>query len=1704
MFFAYSLCAGASKSKAKSKVNEKYADNKAPSNKRCKCIDTDRLPTWFPGSTKRIVAQPDLEFSRTFPAKGDSKSSPLENVFRPKPCPFLHRDKLSLDIKETEFLFFTRTYRYYVVFPFAANQPALKGDIYGTKKFYDAFDGNETTMLNKADVVQISKKCKGTCGWLKQKIYGYIGLGPMATELVQELSQRPETSSWFEWLTVFNKLFTCLLGIWAFIVTGQTWPWEAEFWNMFGVGLASEEDLADQLLCYGCEGRGLWENILDRDQEMQEGLELAIFGGLLNAFGSGVPETKDMPEDDTAGEVHPHDVEFVWHTDDADVNGDGANDSDTENGGGSSRRNSSSGGGAGSALRRRHRAFEVLPAYFGPQSWASIENEMIISYEHWKNLARRQPSDRVFTTGPINLNEIPGLRILKGQDVQIVSIFSIKSSGMLKEEELASMIEYAKQQNRALLDTVPQSGPFIITCKRKYVVAIDDDDIKNKKKTDRTEDATLCLKMARDVSLDAQSLAVVFARSESHYITAIRGAKPGLPDNKSDIDINTYAPLDKMHITWQLPLHTRSGMQIERAWRTATQEQGELEILYEDIDEQIKSRPVQRPRISELPTGQFIHKISSAVCDPSSGDCKFMHIREGTPLPESGERKTRTSAMCTMCPTVLDEMRNCITDIFGADNSLRSTSAGPAPRLTAYDIVLDRHGERITGKMQCADADALVFGFPSRNKAGVRVEKLEKVGRKVSLLRELDSALHSVGALASLHTTKGHETQLQKDVWDMLRGDVHTANMGSVANKHGGTNENEMSWFVVDLGSTQNVCSFRLRGARNSQMAPLTFNIQARLGQMRPWEQVCTLPSQDVYGTEGYTHEKKLDQDTPMRYVMVSAAVTATGGRECGFWLQSFTPVIDDEVQIDDHIVEIRGLERLPWQPINIKQTMAAHISNHVLRHYGIRAQLVQKKQVIFFQNSDSSGWEQSFGTGGLFRAERVYSEEQLKNKVTGVNHADARAMWVSEGTIAILYQDGMAGAPATTSRVYRQGEYVLSKGAFKALEVAVDPQFKCLCSECNPNQTIRQLKAWEEEWPPSLLVDMKQYNFGESPTSLKLSPKQVAKPAVMIKAIDSKTKAILEKIKAFAHVQGVDGKHQPAGGRPQFVTVRDQSQCETPDVRITDYMTGEIAIGSDLYEAEVSWSNTAVDLSRKKDDKLNPTTFYFGRCKPNGPSYTFDQDPSSGANDYKVISNSGISVGDKFTLPPFKTDFWKVKVTASGGKVDVYDAVHVMEPPHAEGVLFIINPPAKVVLYEKDDFTGWSAVCEEGLHTLHELKGKGVAGASVAAITVPHGLKATLIGRNGQKQIFKAAGNDDKIGKTDGMQERLDKLGPIKTLQVSAIGEEGHTIFDHRTDAFLHDTLEDVQEPSGSVLSSKSRGKIDSTLLKHASVKARSYLGGTPVSFKVNSKPITIYSMARAAGRQNSHVAKTTLASCAKPKIGWSSPQCPQCKGYEEHTVSDTLEQEQCRCTCDHSLQFVFTHGDTHGDHTKESTRLHLLSSEAGEVISRVTITRGDPYILEESVRAAEMDANEPVSTRASFAAGAYTAKELTVEEDNRSHSGFGRFGLFDRDRLPRSLTLLVPKGMTATCFADDDCEGQHETYHEGAHTVYPERVVSMEVTGPVYIPEYQSSWERLKPLNTSGVSGLAFCISDAISESRQGASLSSVLGSAAVSWLE
>jgi len=61
--------------------------------------------------------------------------------------------------------------------------------------------------------------------------------------------------------------------------------------------------------------------------------------------------------------------------------------------------------------------------------------------------------------------------------------------------------------------------------------------------------------------------------------------------------------------------------------------------------------------------------------------------------------------------------------------------------------------------------------------------------------------------------------------------------------------------------------------------------------------------------------------------------------------------------------------------------------------------------------------------------------------------------------------------------------------------------------------------------------------------------------------------------------------------------------------------------------------------------------------------------------------------------------------------------------------------------------------------------------------------------------------------------------------------------------------------------------------------------------------------------------------------------------------------------------------------------------------------------------------------------------------------------------------LTLTVPKGMTATCFAADHCGGRRVTYDAGKHQVDPAKldVKSIEVTGPIYVPDNQSSWDSM-----------------------------------------
>lgn len=776
------------------------------------------------------------------------------------------------------------------------------------------------------------------------------------------------------------------------------------------------------------------------------------------------------------------------------------------------------------------------------------------------------------------------------------------------------------------------------------------------------------------------------------------------------------------------------------------------------------------------------------------------------------------------------------------------------------------------------------------------------------------------------------------------------------------------------------------------------------------------------------------------------------------------------------------------------------------------------------------------------------------------MDHCNAYSMYVSEGvTVTLFSEDDYVGTPT----IYQHGEHVLKKNSadtsqsFSSLKVNGHPQHQCCCDQCRGKPDRSQKR------PETLLVNTKQYNFGESPLTRKLSSNQVSKPAVMIKMLDERTGNILGKTRKFEESQlkkHVDWKECNVN-RPQLVTVRAQCRCEKPVARVADHMTGKIEVTSDLYEAELTWSNTNVDLTRQKCD-FKPVVFYLGYCQKEGAGVVFQQIQDQPNPDFTIIRSSLISVGSKFALPKFKSDFWRVKVRDG---LTEYDAVHVDDGSHAEGVLYVLKAPTKVVLYEHSNYEGWAARVGIGKYTLQALQAKGVVGVKVASLYVPEGWTVTVHGvphlptgvgglanaapDNSVCVLYVDGAHGDDIPSRGSANaplrtiayavgqarantgvtkpnfnlahgtHSLKAIGTLRKIEVVALHPEsmaGVTLyskdnsvqektfpegtyepkcikshfgkagvgkvcvpegykakvykvqnpakdcyiqgqhplpdirfdqvvlevipprFDYR-DAVLFDALQELEEPENKHLSNKTQEHVNNAIRRRSCVKTQSYLGGTPVSFTADSEPLTIYSMARGVGREESQTSVQRFEVCDKPLIGWGPSKCWECDPESNHSIDNV----EAKCACDYMVNFNFKPSDQ--DH-----ELYLLSSDAsasnqvtlsGPGVGTIDVEGGEPGMQQASnvlVGDGE-DADGSiwafVCTK-SFMSGTFNFSDLSEKVAN---------GV---DPTEQACSINVPEGMSATVYADDNCGGKNHTYHAGMHTLKARGARSLKVS--------------------------------------------------------
>ena len=180
---------------------------------------------------------PELQFANTYI---DGKNT----VFVKQDCPKEHLkacpEKLVFETVEKDFFIIPRRYRYYVVYPFASQQHKK---IYNIKKPHGP--GNEEScMLSADEVKEIKRNTLNDQSWKNRIIYGISCklVNSPCTEVVQELSQQPNTSVIFEIVTVTAQVCSLLILVFTNLVV----------------------DTSPNIECYDCEDRALWSIIMSR------------------------------------------------------------------------------------------------------------------------------------------------------------------------------------------------------------------------------------------------------------------------------------------------------------------------------------------------------------------------------------------------------------------------------------------------------------------------------------------------------------------------------------------------------------------------------------------------------------------------------------------------------------------------------------------------------------------------------------------------------------------------------------------------------------------------------------------------------------------------------------------------------------------------------------------------------------------------------------------------------------------------------------------------------------------------------------------------------------------------------------------------------------------------------------------------------------------------------------------------------------------------------------------------------------------------------------------------------------------------------------------------------------------------------------------------------------------------------------------------
>ena len=304
--------------------------------------------------------------------------------------------------------FFKKTYRYYVMHPFASEHYKR---IYGLKEKSHAFDQKPSHLLSAADLAILKKKFRletddlGGCRrfWTRLMWACTGSCSIPCHEVLQELSQAPDVSLIYEMIHITAQVTSVALLIFS----------------------SAFVDSTPSIECYDCALRPLWYDVMAKDKTVT-GLQIALFAAVVNNFGAGSASEQTVPnanEDTSKGnDLNHQDPEFIWE----DTEGPEVKD---EHGAAIRKECGAGCGGCGCSLcmldnnpdkdkqnpaairairetktgelphpgaKARRKQMEVMTAHFGQPSWDSIENVMIISHAYWSQIKKAGDENKEF------------------------------------------------------------------------------------------------------------------------------------------------------------------------------------------------------------------------------------------------------------------------------------------------------------------------------------------------------------------------------------------------------------------------------------------------------------------------------------------------------------------------------------------------------------------------------------------------------------------------------------------------------------------------------------------------------------------------------------------------------------------------------------------------------------------------------------------------------------------------------------------------------------------------------------------------------------------------------------------------------------------------------------------------------------------------------------------------------------------------------------------------------------------------------------------------------------------------------------------------------------------------------------------------------------------------------------------------------------